>query len=165
MLFAVSEIFLSKPVLSFCAAAAALPIAPPPLTTSSSGTVNSRVSLVVLEMRDLPFVVVRTTIAGHLAGPCDGHHIRSVSLSTRSHPCRLEQRPDIGAATAAVLADEQGFKIRESDVIWPALRVDLDMVRAAVVGTANQEAAKAAGGPHFPKRNFLLAPGHRRGLL
>ena len=52
-------------------------------------------------------------------------------------------RFEIGAAPAAGLADES--QIGQPDVIGPAICIDLDMVRTAVVRAINQESARAVG--------------------
>jgi hypothetical protein len=78
---------------------------------------------------------------------------------------RFEQRPYIGAAPPARLADEQRLKIGQPDLIGPAVPIDLDMVRAFVVRAVDPQSSRTAGGPHFPKRDFLFALSHRRGLL
>jgi hypothetical protein len=46
-------------------------------------------------------------------------------LAARPHASRSKQRPDIGAAFRASLANEQRLKIGEPHIIGPELRVDL----------------------------------------
>jgi hypothetical protein len=54
-------------------------------------------------------------------------------LAARPHAGRLKQRPDIRAAFPASLANEQRLKVGQPDVIRPAVRIDFDMVSAAIV--------------------------------
>jgi hypothetical protein len=57
---------------------------------------------------------------------------------------------------AAHLTNEQWFKIRQRDVIRPALGADLDVMGAFVIAAVDQEPTKARRS-HFPKRDFLFA--------
>jgi len=68
----------------------------------------------------------------------------------------LKQRPDIGAAVAASLADKQRLEIREPNVIGPTVSVDHDRMRTVIIAAVDDEPGRA-GLAHFADRDFLLA--------
>jgi hypothetical protein len=70
------------------------------------------------------------------------------SFSVRPHRCRPKQRPNVGAATPANLTDEQRLEVGQPDVIGPAVSVDLDVVRAAIVSAQDPQPARAWRSTH-----------------
>jgi hypothetical protein len=63
------------------------------------------------------------------------------------------------------MPDKQiAFQIGQANMVRPSVAADLNMMRAPIIRTVNQEPANA-GRPHFAKGDFLLALGHRGGLL
>src|SRR5256885_1468948 len=61
---------------------------------------------------------------------------------------------------AASLADEARFNVRKPHVVGPLVGCHCDRVRASVVGAVDQEASRAAFGPHFAEGDFLRTHGH-----
>ena len=57
-----------------------------------------------------------------------------------------EVRPDLGAALAAGLADEERLDVGEPHVIRPSIRADRERVAAVVVRAVDQDAARTGVG-------------------
>jgi hypothetical protein len=65
-------------------------------------------------------------------------------------------RPDLGAFPAACLADEPSPKIRQPDIVGPAVGADRDRATALVIRATDQDAAHASG-PNLAEGDFLWA--------
>ena len=61
----------------------------------------------------------------------------------RAHVRLLKQRPDIGAAMTAGLAEKQRFKVRKPDAIGPAIGGDNDGMRTFVIAAIEDEQGRA----------------------
>jgi hypothetical protein len=71
-------------------------------------------------------------------------------------PVYRKQRPDIGATVAASLTGELRFEIGQPDMVWPAIGVDHDRMRAFVIGAIDEKPGGARRS-HFPESDFLFA--------
>jgi hypothetical protein len=91
--------------------------------------------------------------AGDLPGPGDPINyrpnfgrFRSTSPSGGSvggFTSSLKERPDIGAAMAADLAEESRLQVREPDVVGPLRGVDHGRMRAVVIAAEGDDAGRA----------------------
>jgi hypothetical protein len=90
---------------------------------------------------------------------------RRVSISSIALPARaglrfpVEIRPNVRAAPAATLADEQGLQIGKPDVIGPSVRAQGCPAAATEVRAIDQQTANASGA-HLSERDLLLTGGH-----
>ncbi|MET4307904.1 hypothetical protein [Bradyrhizobium sp. RT4b] len=86
-----------------------------------------------------------------------------------AHFGRIEIGPHVGAAVAALAADQFRLEIRQANMVGPfvgLIRRNPDHVAAARIEAENQEGARAAGaGAHFAERDLLLAPRHGVGTV